>query len=163
MCLNTLLIVCFSIPSHFSVLFFYPVISRPDFNFTCPSSWFEGAVENLRCVIPRAPVSPKPGGLCDIYVDSVVFKLTKADGTKSTACMVPNFDTTCDGRLNADGCGCRDTSGGNIVIDYNVTAIRASHEGAHWECVPQCFNASGTILSPPNTPECSQTQFGEYI
>ena len=117
------------------------------------------------CVIPRVKFSPtSAGGLCAIYADSVVFTVTKADGSKITSCIVTGFDTTCNVSLNADGCGCRDTSGGNIVIDYSVTAVRADHEGVHWECQPQCLDVAGIpgVLSPPNTTECFQTIFGEY-
>ena len=117
----------------------------------------------MRCVIPKSKFSA--GGSCVTYVDSVVFKLTKADGSTSAPCTVFKFDTTCDGSLNADGCGCLDTSGGNIVIDYNVTAVKAEHEGAHWECEPQCYDASGVLgpLSSPNTAGCFNTKFGKYM
>lgn len=107
--------------------------------------------------------SAKPGGLCDIYTDSVVFQLTKADGSKSVACRVTGIDTTCDGSANAGGCGCREISGGNIVIDYNITAVKADHEGARWECAPQCYDAAGipSVLLPPNTTECFNTKFSK--
>ena len=141
----------------------FTVTPQPDFSFTCPSAWTDGAVENLQCVIPQAKFSANPSGLCDTYVDSVVFYLTKAGATKSTACTVTGFDTTCDGSVNADGCGCREISGGNVVIDYNITAVKADHEGAHWECEPQCYDASTnpSVLSPPNTTECFNTIFGK--
>ena len=140
------------------------VTLQQEFSFTCPSAWTDGAVENLQCVIPQAKFSAKPGGLCDIYSDSVVFQLTKADGTKTTVCTVIGFDTACDGSVNADGCGCREISGGNIVIDYNITAVKADHEGARWECEPQCYDANGipSVLSPPNTTECLNTIFGKW-
>ena len=134
-----------------------------DYSFTCPSVWTDGTVENLRCVIPRAKFSAKPsGGLCDIYADTVVFTLNKSGVNPSTACMVTGFDTTCDGSVNVDGCGCREISGGNIVVDYNITAVLADHEGAHWECVPQCLDSAGyPVLLSPNTTECFNTVFSE--
>ena len=84
----------------------------------------DGAVENLQCVIPQAKFSAKPGGFCDIYTDSVVFQLTKADESKSVACTVFDFDTTCDGIVNAGGCGCREKSGEYVIIDYNIAAVK---------------------------------------
>ena len=139
---------------------------QPEFNFTCPSLWTDGAVENLVCVIPRSKFRFKTsGGRCAVYGDSVEFMVTQADGTKSTACTVSRFDNTCDGSVNVDGCGCREISGGNIVIDYNVRFDRASLEGAHWECEPQCLDGLGkaVVLKPPNTTDCFDTNFRKYI
>ena len=141
----------------------FTVTLQPDFSFTCPSAWTDGAVENLQCVIPQAKFNDTPTGLCNIYSDSVVFQLTKADGSKTVACTVFDFDTTCDGSATTDGWGCREISGGNIVIDYNITAVKADHEGARWECEPQCYDSTGSslVLSPPNTNECFNTTFGK--
>ena len=141
----------------------FTVKTLPDYSFTCPSLWTDGAVENLSCVIPRAKFSAKSsGGLCDIYSDTVVFTLIKADGTYST-CTVTKFDTTCNAAINTQGCGCREISGGNIVIDYSITANSGEHKGGNVECQPQCLDAGGlpTILLSPNTSECSEIKFGK--
>ena len=138
---------------------------QPDFKFTCPSLWTEGAVENLVCVIPRSKFSrTSDDGLCAHYGDSVSFKIIKGNKSRS-ACLIVGFDTTCNGSVNVDGCGCREISGGNIVIDYNITAVRAAHEGVHWVCEPQCqdVNAVNPVLTPPNTTECFYTKFRKYI
>ena len=119
------------------------------------------------CVIPRSKFNrTSSGGRCGNYTDTVTFTLTKAsESVKKVACRVTNFDTTCNGSVNVDGCGCREISGGNIVIDYNVPAARASHEGAHWECEPQCYDvdSESPVLIPPNTTECFYTNIRKYI
>ena len=84
-----------------------------------------------------------------------MFTLSKADGNYSR-CTVTKFDTTCDASLNADGCGCREISGGTIIIDYNITAVRADHQGAQIKCEPQCLSSNGlaTILTASTAKDC---------
>ena len=52
-------------------------------------------------------------------------------------------DNVCNGTVNGGGCGCREKSGGNMIIDYNITAVRADHEGVAWSCEPLCYDGHG--------------------
>ena len=134
-----------------------------DFDFICPKIWTDGATENLKCIVPKSKFNDES---CDIFADTVSFKITPVGGSKSTACAVINIYTVCDGTLNSDQCGCRKngSTGSSIVIDYNITAVKADHEGALWECQPQCLNSFGLpeVLSPPNSTACFSASFGEY-
>ena len=123
----------------------------------------------MTCVIPRKTFNSKAnGGKCDIYSDSVVFKLTAYANTVNSIvsfpCIVSSIDTICNRTLNANNCGCREIRAGYIVIDYNISVARANHEGASWECIPTCLdlNADPTIFNPPNTSECADTKFCKY-
>ena len=141
-------------------------VTSQDFEFTCPKIWNDGDTVTITCVIPRRTFNSKAnGGKCDMYYDSVAFKLSLHPNTVNsqvtTPCSVTNFDSVCNGTLNTIGCGCREIRGGYIVIDYNVFADKAVYEGACWECIPQCLDsaADATIFNPPDTPECANISF----
>lgn len=123
----------------------------------------------MSCVIPRKTFNSKAnGGKCDIYSDSVLFRLTLYPNTVNSksyfVCAVSRFDSVCNGTLTANACACREIRGGYIVIDHNVTAFKARYEGACWECIPQCLDsaADATIFNPPDTPECANISFCKY-
>ena len=138
------------------------VKQEPDFNLTCPSLWIDGTVASSTCVIPVVKLTQKPNGVCDLVSDTVVFHLVTVKGPY-LKCTVSEMNTTCNGTLNDDGCGCRERNEERYIVDYNITAAMPKRGGGHVICRPQCLNAMGdpTVLSPPNEPECSSIHFGE--
>ena len=98
------------------------VKQEPDFNLTCPSLWIDGTVASSTCVIPVVKLTKKPNGVCDIVSDTVVFQLTTVKGSYLT-CAVSKINTTCNGTLNNDGCGCRERNEERYIVDYNITAV----------------------------------------
>ena len=135
-----------------------------DVQLTCPALWnIQGEKETLECAITEARfTSPAP---CVYRNDIVQFEMTEANGVKSVECTVHSLDTVCNGIPNSDGCACTEKTGGKIILQYNITAVKADHEGARWRCLLQCFEADTTTrpLTQSNTTECFYTMFGEQL
>ena len=126
-------------------------------------SWnAEGKKETLECAITIEPFANPQ--VCVIGTDVIEFHLTARTG-KSTPCTVERIFTVCDGIPNSDGCACVRKTADKYIVQYNITAVRSSLEGARWRCLPQCFEADASTrpLTESNTTSCFHTVFGELL
>ena len=135
-----------------------------DVELTCPESWnARGEKETLECAITvERFLTPQP---CELWTDTVEFQGVTKQSVMFLACTVSNIKTVCDGIPNSDGCACMRKTEDEYILQYNITAVRSSHEGTSWRCLPQCFEGDTVTrpLTETNTTACFYTVFGELL
>ncbi|KAK7485520.1 hypothetical protein BaRGS_00023208, partial [Batillaria attramentaria] len=126
-----------------------PNVQAADVTLDCPTpgTWVDGPT-NITCTLDSTRFTPAvcAGG----RLDNLRF-LFQANGSASAApdCQVNSFESSCNGNINADGCGCIQFANGLYTFSHNFTAEKGVHNGGSWTCKPTCFD--GNLADPLTT------------